>query len=80
MMALLISPSVLSVRRIRLYAHAPAAAPATGPKMYTHSALYLLPTSAGPMLLAGFIDAPDTGLHMPYADQTTRPAGRPWIS
>jgi hypothetical protein len=30
--------------------------------MYTHSDLYLFPTSAGPMLLAGFIDAPDTGL------------------
>lgn len=47
---------------MRLYAHAPAAAPANGPKMYTHSDLYLFPTSAGPMLLAGFIDAPDTGL------------------
>jgi hypothetical protein len=26
--------------------------------------VYLFPTSAGPMLLAGFIDAPDTGLCM----------------
>lgn len=56
---------------MRLYAQAPAAAPANGPKMYTHSAVYLLPTIAGPMLLTGFIDAPDTGLHAndkPHAD------------
>lgn len=74
-MLLVISASVLSVCRMRLYAQAPAAAPANGPKMYTHSAVYLLPTIAGPMLLTGFIDAPDTGLHA-----NDKPhAGHVWI-
>jgi hypothetical protein len=43
-------------------------APTMGPTVYTQSALYSPLISAGPMLLAGFIDAPETGL----TERTTR--------
>lgn len=52
----------LLVYLMTLYTHAPATAPATGANRYTQIPLYLCHTIAGPKLLAGFIDAPVTGL------------------
>lgn len=60
------SRSGLSVDLIKLYARPPARVPIIGPTMYTHNPLYTFFTIAGPMLLAGFIEAPETGLQFLY--------------
>ena len=59
---LVISLNGLSVYLTMLYTHAPAMAPTTGANKYIHIPLYSPCTKAGPRLLAGFIDAPVTGL------------------
>lgn len=59
---LVISRSGLSVYLTRLYVKPPAMVPITGPNIYAQIPLKFRITMAGPMLLAGFIDAPETGL------------------
>lgn len=52
----------LSVSLIKLYARAPIIVPKIGPSTYIHRPLNSRIINAGPILLAGFIEPPETGL------------------
>lgn len=61
--ALATSLSGLSVNRIKLYTNPPNIAPNIGPTIYIQRAVYLCKIKAGPIVLAGFNEPPEIGLH-----------------
>lgn len=61
--ALATSLSGLSVNLIKLYTKPPNIAPKIGPTIYIQIVVYLCMTKAGPIVLTGFIEPPEIGLH-----------------